>query len=90
VKYKLHTREQLVYYYSDVEMYNGKIEVVSFVIKSGRKLVVIGVKFQGKHQEMRQRKVLLLFRLYQVTMDFSYIKNARKITVIKQGEHLSI
>ena len=69
MKYKLHTQERLVYYYQDVEMYNGKIEVVSFVIMSGRKLV-IGVKFQGKHHEIRQRKVFLLFRLSQVTIDF--------------------
>ena len=78
MKYKLHTREQLVYYYSDVEMYNGKIEVVSFVIKSGRKLVVIGVKFQGKHQEMRQRKVLLLFLYIKLQWIFPTLKMQEK------------
>jgi hypothetical protein len=40
-------------------MYNGKIEVVSFVIKCGRKLIL--VKNLGKYQEMNQWKLFLLF-----------------------------
>jgi hypothetical protein len=44
-------------------MYIGKIEVVSFAIKSGRKLT-ISVIFE--YQEMTKRKLFLLFPLFQV------------------------
>jgi len=45
VRYKLHTRERLVFSYQGVENYIGKIEVVYCVINSGRKLT-ISVKFK--------------------------------------------
>jgi len=43
-------------YYQGVEIYNGKNKVVSFVIKSGRKLT-IGGKIGVSAKTLRQRKV---------------------------------
>jgi hypothetical protein len=35
------TRKRLVYYYQDVENVMGKIEVVSFVIETGRMMTIV-------------------------------------------------
>jgi hypothetical protein len=35
------TRKRLVYYYQDVENFMGKIEVVSFVIETGRMMTIV-------------------------------------------------
>jgi hypothetical protein len=50
------------------KIYNGKIEVVSFVTSYGRKLA-IGAIFEVKCQEMLQRKLFLLFPVSQILWD---------------------
>ena len=69
---------------SILQIYIGKIDFVSFVIKSGRKLT-IGVTFEC--QGMTQRKLFLLFPLFKFFMVYCRLPDNWRTKDYKRTQH---